>query len=667
MAKIGAFILFSAIVVCNITIAIGATDNPVLININGREITLSEFEYAFDKNNTTPAGSEQQSIEDYLDLFINFHLKVQDAKHMGLDTHATFKAELAGYRQQLAQRFMRDQDKLDALFNEALHRQNYDIRASHILISVDEFAPPSDTLAAWNRINQIRQRALDGEDFGKLAQKYSDDPSAAGSPATNQRAAIPPSYGDLGYFTVLDMVYPFETIAYQTPVNEISTPVRTRFGYHLVKVTDRLPAMGTARVAHLMLKTPLNATQEQLDTIGRKINELHSRINGGAKFEDLVRLYSEDRSSTPRNGEMPPFTTNQMVPEFISAISKMDEPGSISPPVRTQFGWHIIKLLEKQSPDLGEQALNQLRTRISSDSRAELSVEAIIRRIKSETGFVENRELLKPFYTLVNNSIFQGKWEFEDNFSPENILFQFSDTKVTQSDFGQFLSKNQLRNPIPIESHVNSMYESFVTQKLLNFEKDLLEKRNPEFRYIMREYHDGMLLFEVTNQKVWSRSVQDTMGLEEFFNNNTDKYMWDTRVDGVIYTFPNKNVAEKSRRRLRTIHRNNLPYDEFVKELNTDTQNKVAAEKGLFEKGNKPLLREIRLKRGVSRPFEWNGRYYIVQINAVLKPQPKMLEEIRGRVIADYQNYLDDQWIKVLRNKFSYTVNKDVLKLLTVE
>ena len=267
----------------------------------------------------------------------------------------------------------------------------------------------------------------------------------------------------------------------------------------------------------------------------------------------------------------------------------------------------------------------------------------------------------------MDNRIFQGKWEFEDNFNPENILFQFADTKVTQSDFGHYLSTNQMRSPVPIANHINSMYESLVTQKLLNFEKETLEKRNPEFRNIMREYHDGMLLFELTNRKVWSRAVEDTVGLTEFFNKNTSNYMWDKRVDGIIYTFSNKEVAEESRKRLRTIHRKSLPHDEFVNELNTDTQINVSAEKGLFEITKKPLLEEVKLRRGVSRVVEWNERYYIVQINAVIDPQAKKLEEIRGRVIADYQNYLDEQWIKELRNKYSYTVNRDVLKLLTSE
>ena len=667
MAKLRAITLLSALIFCNTLITVGNNEDPVLLTINGREVTLSEFKYTFNKNNLASQEIEAQSIEEYLELFINFHLKVYDALQMGLDTNSTFITELAGYRLQLAQRFMIDQNKIDQLFNEALHRMNYDIRASQILISLDENAAPEDTIAAFNTINKLRERALAGENFGELARKYSHDPSAAGIPASEHRPATPPNYGDLNYFTVLEMVYPFETIAYQTPINEISKPVRTSFGYHIIKVTDRLPAMGTARIAHFMVREPLNANKAQLDSIERRINEIHSQITGGRSFEELTKLYSDDKSSAQRGGEMPPFRSSQMVPEFIKAISELNEQGSISAPVRTQYGWHIIKLLEKQLPDVGEQSLAQLRNRVSRDSRAELSEDALIRRIKSETGFIENRELLKPFYDLVDNRIFQGKWEFEDNFNPENILFQFADTKVTQSDFGHYLSTNQMRSPVPIANHINSMYESLVTQKLLNFEKETLEKRNPEFRNIMREYHDGMLLFELTNRKVWSRAVEDTVGLTEFFNKNTSNYMWDKRVDGIIYTFSNKEVAEESRKRLRTIHRKSLPHDEFVNELNTDTQINVSAEKGLFEITKKPLLEEVKLRRGVSRVVEWNERYYIVQINAVIDPQAKKLEEIRGRVIADYQNYLDEQWIKELRNKYSYTVNRDVLKLLTSE
>lgn len=667
MAKLKVIILIAALIFCNTVNTFGNTDDPVLLTVNGREVTLSEFKYTFNKNNLPSQAIEQKSVEEYLELFINFHLKVHDALQMGLDTHATFVAELAGYRNQLAQRYLSDQDVLNKLFEEAVSRMKYDIRASHILISIDEHAPPADTIAAWNAINKIRERALAGENFGELAKKYSNDPSAAGMPATEQRPAIPPNYGDLGYFTLLEMVYPFETIAFQTPLNQISKPVRTSFGYHIVKVTDRLPAMGFARIAHFMVREPANASKAQLDSIERRINEIYYQIRGGRSFEELAKLYSDDKSSAQRGGEMPPFKSSQMLPEFIKAISKLHEPSSISPPLRTQFGWHIIKLIEKQGPDTSANSLTHLRNTISRDARAELSEDVIVSRIKSETGFIENRQHLKPFYDLVDNSIFQGKWEFEDNFNPENILFQFSDIKVTQSDFGHYLSANQMRSPASIVNHVNSMYESFVTQKLLEFEKSMLEKRNPEFRNIIREYHDGMLLFELTNKKVWSRAVEDTLGLNEFFTENLSNYMWDKRVDGIIYAFPNKDIAEKSRKRLRTIHRKALPHDEFVSELNADSQIKVSAEKGLFEISKKPLLKELKLRRGVSRVIEWNEKYYIVQINSVIAPEAKKLEEVRGRVIADYQNYLDDRWIKELRNKYSYTVNKDVLKLLTVE
>jgi peptidyl-prolyl cis-trans isomerase SurA len=667
MNKMKVLVLLMVIVFANMSNSSATDQDPVLMTINGRKITPSEFEYVYTKNNLNTQVIDPKTVDEYLELFINFNLKVYDALQLGLDTHQTFITELEGYRKQLAQPYLNDQNVTNELLEEALERMKYDLRASHILVSLESHASPSDTLVAWKKINDLRKRALAGEDFGELAKNYSDDPSAKGMPATANRPAMRPNYGDLGYFNVLDMVYPFESAAYNTKPNEISMPVRTSFGYHIIKVTDRLPAMGRARVAHLMINAPADSPQEEIDQARIKIEEIYQKIQEGESFEELVQLHSDDKASARRNGELPSFNSNRMVPEFIKAISTLDTPEEISPPVRTQFGWHLIKFIEKQKPTQ-EEAIADLRTRIGRDSRATLSQKVVIDRIKAETEFTENHQNLEPFFTIVDQSIFQGRWVYEDQFNPNGKLFSFADQTITQNDFLNYLRDNQsMRSPESVRNFINSRYADYVKQKLIEFEENNLEEKYTEFRKIMREYHDGILLFELTDQKVWSKAMQDTTGLREFYTRNISNYMWDDRLDAIIFTFSSEEMAKSARSKIRRNYRRKAPNDQLIKELNQNSQLDVIAEKGLFEQREKPLLGEIKWSKGVSPVFTWHERYYLVQVNNVLPAQPKKLNEIRGLVIADYQNYLEDKWVEELRQKYSFSVDKSVLKSLSYD
>jgi peptidyl-prolyl cis-trans isomerase SurA len=356
-----------------------------------------------------------------------------------------------------------------------------------------------------------------------------------------------------------------------------------------------------------------------------------------------------------------------MVPEFIKAIAELNEPSEISPPVRTAFGWHIIRLLEKQQPE-GDEALTDLRNRISRDSRSQLSQKVVIDRIKNETGFTENLQSVESFYDIVDESIFQGRWSLQHEFNPDKEIFSFADLVVNQSDFANYIQQNQsMRSPESIRNYVNAAYADFVKKKLLDYEESMLEVKYPEFKKIMREYHDGILLFELTDQKVWSMAMQDTAGLKEFYQQNIQNYMWNDRLEGVVYTFSSESLAKSARPQIRRLHRRKQSHEALVNELNENSQLSVTAEKGLFERDQKPVLNQVTWKKGVSPVFKWNEMFYIVQVKDVLPTQPKKLNEIRGLVIADYQNYLEEKWITELRQKYNYSVNKELLQALNIE
>jgi peptidyl-prolyl cis-trans isomerase SurA len=640
------------------------TDDPVLLRINEREITVSEFEYVYTKNNLNPQIMDTKSINEYLELFINFNLKVYEAMQLGLDTLTSFRNELEGYRKQLAQPYLNDQDVSNHLLQEAFERSQWDIRASHILIALEKHASPADTLAAWRKAIDLRNRIIAGASFENMAIEFSEDPSAKGMPASPNRPAIKGNGGDLNYFSVLDMVYPFETAAYSLTVNEISMPVRTDFGYHIVKVTDRLPAMGRARVAHIMIMTPPDATDEQLKQAESKIREIQQKVIEGEDFEALAQRFSDDKASGRRGGELPAFTANRMVPEFIKAISSLNESNIFSPPVRTEYGWHLIKLYDKSVPS-ADDALAELKNRISRDSRAFLSQQAVIERLKREYSFSEQPANLEYLIQLVDNSIFEGQWQLPQSASREQILFSFADQKHTVGSFAQYLQNNQGGgNHETARGYVRVIYFNYIQEKLLAYEEQQLTVKYPEFGRIMKEYHDGILLFELTDQKVWSKAMADTTGLQDFFSKNIANYRWDDRFDAVVYTFSSEQSAQKSRTYIRKAHRKGVPQDEILASINKDSQLNVSIDKGFFEVHPGTVFENLPKKKGATRVFNYNNSPVIVWVNEFLPNQPKKINEIRGLVIADYQNFLEEQWVKELREKYSFTLNHDAINLL---
>lgn len=641
-------------------------NDPVLLEINERKVTLSEFEYVYTKNNLNPQVMDPRSVEEYLELFVNFNLKVYEALQLGMDTNKAFIDELSGYREQLAQPYLTDQEVTNQLVEEAMERMKFDIRASHILINLEEHAAPEDTLKAWNKIMELREKILNGESFEEVAAEFSDDPSAKGMPATANRPAMKGNNGDLGYFTVFNMVYPFETAAYSTPVNQISHPVRSRFGYHIIKVTDKLPALGEGQVAHIMVATPPDASPDQKEQAKEKINEIAQKLSEGEDFESLAQRFSDDKASGRKGGEIPPFTSNRMVPEFIKAIAQMDDSGDISEPIATSYGWHIIKLIDKTPPD-PQESTEEVKNKIKRDQRAKISEDTVLERLKNEYNFVEYPENLDAFYQMVDESVFNAKWNNDSLKKSKEPLFSFAQSEFTKGDFAQKLYETQaVRSPESIRNYVNNMYQDFVKQKIFDYEKEKLPHKYPEFKQIIQEYHDGILLFELTDQKVWTKAMQDTTGLKEFFRSNIDDYYWGDRFDATVYTFNSADEAKKGRKKIRKAFRKGTNEEDLMNEFNQESQTHVSKESGTFEISEADFWENLSEKPGVSKVLMVDEEAKVVQVHEFLPSQPKKIDEVRGLVIADYQNHLEEKWIEELRSKYDFVVHKEVLNQLEI-
>ena len=638
-----------------------AQNKKVLLSIGDEDVTVGEFYNVYEKSNSQGDVIDKKSMEEYLDLYINFKLKVKEALDLRMDTNSAFISELDGYREQLAKPYFVDESINEDLFAEAWDRKQKDVRASHILIKIDENASPEDTLIAYNKVMDFRNRIMNGENFGDLAVEMSEDPSARDREATGRRPFMRGNRGDLGYFSVFDMVYPFESGAYNSEVGDVTLPIRTQFGYHLIKLDDKKNAMGQAQVAHIYFMIPPNATAADSARVEKKANKVYQEILDGKPYIDAVSEYSEDKGSAKTGGLLPWFGVNRMVPEFIEIVYQLNDSGDIAKPLLTAYGWHIVQLKGKKPIKPYDEIKDELKKKVLKDSRAEKSKDIIVEKIKKDFKFKEYSKAKNSFYTVVDSSILIGKWEISNADGLEKTLFKIGNKKYTQKDFADYLfanQKNQTR--VAVDIYVNKEYDKFVNEKCLDYFDSNLEKTYPEFDLLMKEYRDGILLFELTDEKVWSKAIKDTTGLKKFYNKNKNNYMWDERLDASVYTVRDPEILDDVQAKVFE----GVSDYEILLLYNNDSITNVAVESEKFLKGENKIIDSIEWEVGNSKDIINGEETSFVLVREVLPPQIKEMNEARGLIIADYQNYLEAEWIKLLKEKYNVKINKKVLSTL---
>jgi peptidyl-prolyl cis-trans isomerase SurA len=624
--------------------------DPVLLTVDGQSISLSEFEAVYKKNNRDEVV-DQKDLEEYLELYINFRLKVREAESLGLDTLRKFIEELKGYQKQLAKPYLTDKSVTEKLIKEAYDRSLKDVRASHILLKVGPDALPKDTLEVYNTIMALKKRAAK-EDFGVLAGKNSEDPSAKDNG------------GDLGWFSVLRMVYPFENAAFNTPVGEISTPVRTRFGYHIIKVQDKRDAQGEIRAAHIMIKTGKESTEESVAKAKEKINEVNELLTKGQSFEDLAKKYSEDKGSAVKGGELPKFGAGRMVPAFEAAAYALKNDGDVSEPTLTDYGWHIIKRLERYTIPEFEDSKSELSAKVAKDSRSQMSKLSVLNRVKKDYDFKENRKVLGAVENVLDSTLVEGKWNADAANGLEETLFSLGKKNYTQTDFAAYIASHQARRrPDALVAIMNGLYSQYVDESLLAYEEEKLSNKYPEYKALLREYRDGILLFDLTDDKVWSKAVKDTAGLKSFHAKNGDKFMWEKRMDAEIYYCQKDSIVESLKNAIeKKAKKGKTTSEELLKEFNADSKLNLRVEKDLYEANDEEILKDVKWEKGVYGPIKNGENQALILVKDILEPTAKTLKEARGLVTADYQNFLEKEWIAELRGKYEFEANSDLLK-----
>jgi peptidyl-prolyl cis-trans isomerase SurA len=617
-------------------------NNKVLMTIDNREIQTGEFVRMYNKS-LEPA--KKQDVDEYLRQFIIFKLKVADAINEGADTTRAFKEELNGYRNQLAQNYLTDTLTKETLLRKAYQRSLTEINAWHILISLPQEASPDDTLKAWQKAMGIRERIIKGESFESVARGCSDDQS------------VKINGGNLGYFTAFQMIMPFEDAAYRLKPGVISEPVRTPYGYHIIRVTDKRPSKGKIKVAHIMKAAPPDADENKVRQAEIEINNIYKQLQEGASFRDLAKKYSDHKESSAKGGEINWFGAGEIIPAFAEAAFSIADTGNYSKPVRTIYGWHIIKLLDKKSPGTFAETRSYLESRMNQSYLNTISKKVLVGKLKNEYKFHVNKEAYNWFTEHTDTLIIQGLKKYDRTNMPAIDLYTFEKQHLTTNEFVDYLEKHGsmiiTKDPALF---INNSIEARAYDQIINFENSILEQKYPEFRYLMNEFHDGMLLFEISGRKVWNKTSQDSIGLRHYYEDHKNSYLSPPGIEAKIYTL--KSYGEE--KLLRTA------YEKFLRKPDADrllinyfTRNGdslLTIKEATWFKADNPEIDKLQWIKGL-QSFQMKGFPSLILIKRIIDPEPLKYEAVQGEMMAGFQLYLENEWIRQLKEKYSVKID----------
>ena len=631
--------LLLASICCALCINVKAQDE-VLMTINGEPITKAEFEYIYNKNNSDNA-IDKKTLDEYVELFVNFKLKVAEAKAQGLDTTKSFKRELNGYRKQLAKPYLTDAELEDALYKEAYSHFSEDCEVSHILIKTEG----EDTLASYNKALEVIARLNAGEDFGKVADETSADQS------------VTRNHGYLGWFTALQLVWPFEKAMYDLPLNQISTPIKSDYGYHVIKVHNRRPAWGQVNARHIMKVCSESMSEDMQNKKYQEMVEIKKRLDAGEDFATLAKELSDDKASAQKGGDLGWFGIGRMVRDFEVATYALN-PGETSEIIKTRFGYHIINLKEKRGVEPFEKKKADIQRMMQYDSRSTAAKTSFINKLKKEYNFqINNNEVVKAKVLAVqyadNDSLLKIKALEHDG-----ALITFADQVIPTSEIiSYYIMTKTMGNDI------DAKIEQIAEMKLMQYEDSQLENKYIDFANLMKEYHDGILLFEVSNREVWEKAIKDKKGLEKYFKQNKKNYAWsEPRYRGFVAKCKDEATAKTLKKNIQKMNPDSVV--NYVRtQMKNDTITFATIERGLWKQGENPHIDLTQFKQ-TNLQVETNEKLPVVIVVGKKLKKPQTYTDVRGTITADYQNHLEKLWIETLRNKYPVVINQEVLNTL---
>lgn len=611
-------------------------ESSVLMTIGQEDISVNDFLNVYNKNLDLVLDKDQRDFDYYLNLFVNYKLKLAEAKALGYDKKESFIKELSTYESQLSNAYMTDNTISEALLKEAYHRTANEVKVQHILVRL---LPNQDTLVAFNKISSIRPRLIN-EEFSSLKNELHDGTSIF--------------VEDLGYFSAFKMVYDFENVAFSTPIDSVSKPFRTQFGFHILKVLDNRPSRGQVEVAHIMISN----TQKDSSTIPEKrIAELHRLVSQGESFENLAKQFSDDKSTAMKGGLLRPFKSGEINSEvFIETAFAMSKIGEVSSPIQTQFGWHILKLIAKYPVDDFETLRPSLEQSIKRDSRSQIIRKNTIENLKKKYRILEpNIQNLEK--TFVRND---SGWTLLKNILEPDFL-TIENEVISYEDFLNHLNKikKSVNNNLNVKEFLQQQYYTFLDEKLLDYKKNHLAEENPEYADVLQEYNDGLILFDLMQDKIWNGAKNDSIGLINYYQSNLNSYKSPEKILGTVV----RSSQERALKRVQNMWRKKIDNQAISKKLNVKEQ-LIITSSGTFDKMDNLIPPDAILKVGISEIIPHDNGFVLLKITEILPESILPFEEVRGQVISDYQKKLETQWIGDLRQKFKVQINSDVLQNL---
>ncbi len=639
-------------------------EDKILFTVADKPVQLSEFEYIYNKTNGEKADYSKASLDEYLDLYVKFKLKVEKAKELKLDTIPALQKELAGYRRQLANSYLVDKEVTEKLVKEAFDRTKKDVEVNHIMISLSPDATSDVVAEATKKINDIKALLDKGGDFKALAKQYSEDTYSKDNG------------GRLGFFVAMfrEGFYEMESAAYNLKVGEYSAPIRTAVGLHIVQLQSTRPARGEVEVAHILIRN--DAKNPKSPTSKTKIDSLYQVLKKGGDFEALAKAHSMHAQTKMKGGYIGFTSTNSPVEEkFKDAAFSITKDEAYSEPFQSSVGWHIIRRISRKTDESYDVVKRRLQTKIQKNargraskfSRQEIAKQAMFARIKREGNFVENTVIKESYFGALDSTYVSHRWKkTTDN---DQTIFSFGKKmKFTVNDFADYSKRSSSRmkggrkaNPREIADLV---YDEFIRESALKFEESQLETKYPEFKSLMREYEEGILLFEATKILVWDKASQDSVGLKAFHATQKDKYKWDERA--VVYNYTLRAGNDDQLKALTSAAAKMDP-EKVLAQFNTAENQILTYQEKTYEKGKNDALKSTPWRKGAVSSVNINNRNKassFMVIKEILPPGEKTLAEARGYVIANYQDFLEKKWLKELKETYPVNINKIVFKSL---
>ncbi len=634
------------------------SDSDVLMTVGDDQVTVGEFKYIYEKNNGDKADYSKASLDEYIDLYTKFKLKVAKARDMKLDTIVSLQKELDGYRTQLANSFLTDREVVDKLMNEIVERKKQDVRVSHILVKVNARGPDDLKEKAEKKLLNLKQQLAEGKTFEELAKQYSDDKN------TKNKG------GDLGFITASlpDGFYELENAMYNLDVNEVSDPIETKLGLHIVKITEKRKARGMMEVAHIFKKVD-KGKKGNIKSAKKTIDSIYVALQAGANFEKLASENSDDKTTKNKGGVLPKFGIAVYDLGFENAAYRLKNEGDYTAPILTAVGYHIIKKVGTPAPQTFSEIKLQFKDKLVRYDRYESAQSQMIEKVKSTSKFREKKNVLAQFTKTLDDSFYSYKWQPSAALS-DDMLLSFGPNQVESlKDFAAYAKKqtrlrSQFDKSKPLNESVAVIYSEFVKEKAFEHEQANLETKYPEFRSLMREYQEGILLFEATKINVWDKANTDTVGLYSFYEQNKSKYIYEEQatIGKYIVNTTDKKTVKKI---MKCAKKHDI--EKTLKRFNKNGVEMVEYSEIEVEPGSKELLGLNFKKKSISEPLydESNKKSLFKKVVKISPSRRKSLKEARGYVVADYQDQLERKWITNLRKQYPVKINDSVYKALT--